>query len=139
MLHDIGKLRVPEDIIDKPGPLTREERAYVMRHSYDTGHILRKVFPGQPIADWAAMHHENLLGTGYPFHRPPIELPREARLITVADIFQAMSQERPYRGHMAKFEVMAHLDELSQQGRIDFEMVALLHTQLDPCYALAVE
>ena len=139
LLHDIGKLRVPEDIIDKPGPLTREERAYVMRHSYDTGHILRKVFPGQPIADWAAMHHENLLGTGYPFHRPPIELPREARLITVADIFQAMSQERPYRGHMAKFEVMAHLDELSQQGRIDSEMVALLHTQLDPCYALAVE
>ena len=139
LLHDIGKLRVPEDIIDKPGPLTREERAYVMRHSYDTGHILRKVFPGQLIADWASMHHENLLGTGYPFHRKPRDLPREARLITVADIFQAMSQERPYRGHMAKAEVMFHLDELCVQGRIDPEMVKLLHSQVDQCYALAVD
>ena len=139
LLHDIGKLRVPEDIIDKPGPLTREERAYVMRHSYDTGHILRKVFPGQPIADWASMHHENLLGTGYPFHRLAADIPREARLIAVADIFQALSQERPYRGHMAKAEVMSRIDSLSEQGRIDPEMVQLLHTQLDPCYALAVD
>lgn len=139
LLHDIGKLRVPEDIIDKPGPLTREERAYVMRHSYDTGHILRKVFPGQPIADWASMHHENLLGTGYPFHRLATDIPREARLIAVADIFQALSQERPYRGHMAKAEVMSRIDTLCEQGRIDPEMVKLLHSQLDPCYALAVD
>ncbi len=139
LLHDIGKLRVPEDIIDKPGPLTRAERAYVMRHSYDTGHILRKVFPGQPIADWASMHHENLLGTGYPFHRPATEIPREARLISVADIFQALSQERPYRGHMVKAEVMSRIDTLCEQGRIDPEMVKLLHSQLDPCYALAVD
>jgi putative nucleotidyltransferase with HDIG domain len=139
LLHDIGKLRVPEDIIDKPASLTREERAFVMRHSYDTGHILRKVFPDQPIADWAAMHHENLLGTGYPFHRQATDIPREARLIAVADIFQALSQERPYRGHMAKDDVMSRLDSLSQQGRIDPEMVQLLHAQLDRCYALAVE
>ena len=139
LLHDIGKLRVPEEIIDKPGPLTREERAFVMRHSYDTGHILEKVFPGQPIAAWAAMHHENLLGTGYPYHRQAKAIPREARLIAVADIFQALSQERPYRGHMKKADVMSRLDELSLQGRIDPEMVKLLHTQLDACYALAVD
>jgi len=139
LLHDIGKLRVPEDIIDKPGPLTREERAFVMRHSYDTGHILRKVFPGQPIADWASMHHENLLGTGYPFHRPAFEIPFEARLVSVADIFQALAQERPYRGHMSKADVMARLDGLSAQGRIDEEIVRLLHTHADRCYALAVE
>lgn len=139
LLHDIGKLRVPEEIIDKPGTLTREERAFVMRHSYDTGHILRKVFPGQPIADWASMHHENLLGTGYPFHSQASEIPLEARLISVADIFQALSQERPYRGHMAKSEVMSRLDSLSAQGRVDPEMVKLLHSQLDCCYALAVD
>lgn len=138
LLHDIGKLRVPEAIIDKPGPLTREERAFVMRHSYDTGHILEKVFPGQPIADWAGMHHENLLGTGYPYHRQAVAISREARLIAVADIFQAMSQERPYRGHMAKTDVMAHMENLCTQGRIDPDMVGLLKTQLDHCYALAV-
>lgn len=139
LLHDIGKLRVPEEIIDKPGPLTREERAFVMRHSYDSGHILEKVFPGQPIAAWAVMHHENLLGTGYPFHRQATEIPREARLIAVADIFQALSQERPYRGHMAKADVMSHMEKLCAQGRIDPAMVKLLQTQLDHCYALAVD
>lgn len=139
LLHDIGKLRVPEDIIDKPGPLTREERAYVMRHSYDTGQILKMIFPDQPIADWAAMHHENLLGTGYPFRSQAMEIPREARLIAVADIFQALSQERPYRGHMVKAEVMARMDDMCAQGRIDADMVALLHAQLDICYALATQ
>ena len=139
LLHDIGKLRVPEEIIDKPGPLTREERAFVMRHSYDSGHILGKMFPGQPIAEWASMHHENLLGTGYPYRSLAPDIPREARLIAVADIFHALSQERPYRGHMAKSEVISRIDSLSAQGRIDPEMVKLLHSQLDRCYALAVD
>jgi putative nucleotidyltransferase with HDIG domain len=139
LLHDLGKLRVPEEIIDKPGALTREERAFVMRHSYDTGRLLSKLFPNMRIADWAAMHHENLLGTGYPFHRQARVIPREARLIAVADIFQALAQERPYRGHMGKDEVMSRLEGLRDQGRIDPEVVGLLRDNLDACYALAVE
>lgn len=138
LLHDIGKLRVPEEIIDKPGALTREERACVTRHSYDTGHILRKVFPGQGIADWASMHHENLLGTGYPNHSPAAAIPREARLIAVADIFQAFSQERPYRPRLTAAQVMAQLEGLLAQGRIDAEMVALVRRHCDRCYALAI-
>lgn len=138
LLHDIGKLRVPEEIIDKPGPLTGQERAFVMRHSYDTGRLLKKVFPGQPIADWASMHHENLLGTGYPEHRAASCIPREARLIAVADIFQALSQQRPYRARLGAGEVMAKLDELLKLGRVDREMVDLLRANLDSCYALAV-
>lgn len=138
LLHDLGKLRVPEEIIDKPGPLTREERAFVMRHSYDTGHLLKKVFPNLPIADWAAMHHENLLGTGYPYHRQATVIPHEARLIAVADIFQALSQERPYRGLLGKDEVMSRMQGLSVQGRIDPQIVELLRSHLDICYDLAV-
>ena len=138
LLHDIGKLRVSEEIIDKPATLTREERAAVTRHSYDTGHILRKVFPGQPIARWAAMHHENLLGSGYPRHITAAGIPREARLIAVADIFQACCQERPYRRRLAAGEVMAELDALSAAGRIDAEMVELVRSHLAACYALAV-
>jgi HD-GYP domain-containing protein (c-di-GMP phosphodiesterase class II) len=60
-------------------------------------------------------------------------------MIAVADIFQALSQERPYRGHMGKAQVMARMDEMCAQGRIDANMVSLLHAQLDACYALAVE
>jgi HD-GYP domain-containing protein (c-di-GMP phosphodiesterase class II) len=137
LLHDIGKLRVPEEIIDKPGPLTREERAIVTRHSYDTGHILRKVFPDEAIPAWAAMHHENLLGTGYPSRSPAADIPQEARLISVADIFQALAQARPYRAPLGPDAIMAHLDLLRAQGRVDAGMVELARTHLARCYALA--
>lgn len=139
LLHDIGKLRVPEEIIDKPGAITVEERAYMRRHSYDTGRILKKVFPGQPIAEWASMHHENLIGTGYPDHLDAIRIPMEARLISVADIFHALSQDRSYRVRMKHGDVMAKLDELREMGRIDGEMVDLVRTHLVECYALAVD
>ncbi len=139
LLHDLGKLRVPQEIIDKPGPLNPEERAFITRHSFDTGYLLKRVFPDLPIADWAAMHHENLLGTGYPFRRQAKAIPREARLIAVADIFQALSQERPYRDHMGKDEVMSRIEDLCDQGHIDSDIVGLLRTNLDHCYTLAIE
>jgi HD-GYP domain-containing protein (c-di-GMP phosphodiesterase class II) len=138
LLHDIGKLRVPEEIIDKPAALTPQERAFVQRHSYDTTRLLARVFPGLPIADWAGMHHENLLGTGYPEHRHGGSIPLEARLVALADIFQAMSQERPYRGRWTAAQVMAHVDELRALGRLDAEMVEHLRRHLDDCYAIAV-
>lgn len=139
LLHDIGKLRMPETIIDKPSELSVEERAIMMRHSYDTGHILRRVFPGEPIAEWASLHHENLLGSGYPFHRPASEIPREAQLIAIADIFQALSQDRPYRGPLGCAQVLAEIDELQAQGRVDAEMVELLRAHVEHCYSLAMD
>jgi len=135
LLHDVGKVRLPEELVDKPSELTREERALVRRHSYDTARILAKVYPGQPIATWASLHHENLLGTGYPYRA--VDIPREARLICVADMFQAMSQERPYRRRLAAAAVMAQLDAAHAQGRIDGDMVDLVRANLDRCYALA--
>jgi putative nucleotidyltransferase with HDIG domain len=139
LLHDIGKLRMPESIIDKPGELSIEERAIVSRHSYDTGHILRRVFPGEEIADWASMHHENPAGTGYPFHHPARSIPREAQLIAIADIFQALSQERPYRGPLGCIQVLEEIEELQTQGRVDAEMVELLRANLEDCYSIAVD
>ncbi len=137
LLHDLGKLRVPDAIIEKPGPLTREERALITRHVYDSFRILKNVFGGTPIAYWAGAHHENLLGTGYPFRRPGQQLDIEARIISVADIFQALAQNRPYRGSMSRDEVFAELTALAQAGRVDSEVVGLLGRELDACYALA--
>lgn len=139
LLHDLGKLRVPDYIIEKPGPLSREERAMVTRHAYDSFRILRNVFKGTPIAYWAGAHHENLLGTGYPFHRPGQQLDLEARIISVADIFQALAQNRPYREHQSRDEVFAQLSALALEGRVDREVVELLGRELDACYALATE
>lgn len=139
LLHDLGKLRVPDYIIEKPGPLSREERAMVTRHAYDSFRILRNVFKGTPIAYWAGAHHENLLGTGYPFHRPGQQLDLEARIISVADIFQALAQNRPYREQLPRDEVFAQLSALALEGRVDAEVVELLGRELDACYALATE
>ncbi len=138
LLHDIGKLRVPEVIIDKPGPITAHERSIVKRHSYDTGRILSRVFPGLPIADWAAMHHENLLGSGYPAGIDGGGLPFEARLIAVADIFQALSQERPYRRRLDAVDVLSHMQGLVSDGRIDAELTELVSSHLERCYELAI-
>jgi putative nucleotidyltransferase with HDIG domain len=137
LLHDLGKLRVPDDIIEKPGSLDRHERALIMRHAYDSFRILRDVFSGSPIAYWAGAHHENLLGTGYPFHRQGRQLDMEARIIGVSDIFQALSQDRPYRGMMSRDTVFAELNALVQAGRVDREVVEMLGRELDTCYALA--
>ena len=138
LLHDIGKLRVPEEIIDKPGKISIQERAIVRRHSYDTGRILKKVFPNLPLAEWASMHHEDLIGTGYPSQLHAKDIPWQARLIAVADIFQALSQDRPYRARLESSAVMAHLDELQAEGRLDSELVELLRQHKDSCYRLAV-
>lgn len=139
LLHDVGKLHVPEEIIDKPGSLTPEERALVRRHSYDTERILSKAFPGEPIAEWAGKHHENLLGTGYPNRTDGASIPAAARVIAVADIFQAMSQARPYRARLALGAVLGQLDELVALGRIDADVVTLLRAHADRCYQLAVD
>ena len=139
MLHDLGKLRVPDHIIDKPGPLDRHERATIKRHAYDSFRILHTVFGGTPIAYWAGTHHENLLGTGYPFHQAGKKLDMEARIISVSDIFQALAQDRPYRGQQSRDEVFAQMSALAEAGRVDSEVVGLLGRELDTCYALATE
>ena len=137
LLHDLGKLRVPDYIIDKPGPLDRHERALITRHAYDSFRILRNIFSGTPIAFWAGAHHENLLGTGYPFHRPGQQLDLEARIISVSDIFQALAQSRPYRGNLSCDDVYAQMRTLAKSGRVDHEVVEMLGRELDVCFALA--
>jgi putative nucleotidyltransferase with HDIG domain len=138
LLHDIGKLRVPEDIIDKPDSLTPEERATMHRHSYDTFRILRRVFDDSKIPLWAGFHHETLLGDGYPFKNGNKELDLECRIITVADIFQALAQKRPYRDSMSLEYILNVLQEHVATGRLDSEVVAKLTDNAECYYRLAV-
>lgn len=137
LLHDMGKLRVPDEIIEKPGSLSQDERACISRHSYDTYRILARIFPGTPIPDWAGSHHENLLGLGYPFRRKAEALDLESRIIAVADIFQALLQDRPYRTRLSCEAVMDWLGRLVDEGRLDGEVVAVLQREIEPCLHLA--
>ena len=137
LLHDIGKLRVSEDIIEKPGSLTAEERASMQRHSYDTYRILQRVFAHTKIPVWAGFHHENLLGKGYPFKTSGIAQDLECRIISVADIFQALSQNRPYRKSMRLDDILAELQQRVSKGELDKEVVEKLRVNAEAYYQLA--
>jgi putative nucleotidyltransferase with HDIG domain len=97
LLHDIGKLRVPNTILDKQGPLNAEERQVIEEHPLLTQQILGRVGAFDELARVAGAHHERLDGSGYPYRLTGAELSLEARLLAVADVFSALTEDRPYR------------------------------------------
>lgn len=138
LLHDLGKLRIPDEILDKQGPLTAEERRIMARHAFDTWEILRKAFGNGAIAQWASFHHEGVEGGGYPFHREGEELALEARIIAVADVAQALAQRRPYRAPLNAAEIVQILDGMVFAGRLDREVVARAKSNMDTVLREAV-
>lgn len=122
LLHDLGKLRVPNSILDKPGKLTDEEFTVVKEHPGLSRQILARIPAFNELAEIAGNHHEKLDGTGYPNKLSANVLSPEARLIAVADVYAALSEERPYRESL----------DLSQ---IDAIMTKDIPHKLDPeCY-----
>ena len=97
MLHDIGKLGVSNSILDKPGKLTNEEREMVEKHAYYTKKILSHLSPFSTLAKISGAHHERLDGKGYPYGLSAEEITLDTRIITTADIFDAITAKRPYR------------------------------------------
>lgn len=100
LLHDVGKLGVSNTILDKPGPLDDEEWVVMRRHAVHTEEILSRIGAFDELARVSAAHHERLDGGGYPRGLAGDAIALETRIITVADIFDALSAERPYRGAM---------------------------------------
>lgn len=131
LLHDLGKLRIPDEILDKPAKLDREERMVINAHSFETFQILRNIDGFEEISRWAAYHHEEPDGSGYPFRLTADAMPLEARILRVADIFQAMAQNRPYRPGLGCDEIVVFLDKLAAEGRIDSEIVDVAKASLD--------
>lgn len=97
-VHDVGKCMIPDEILLKPGRFTTEERQVMMDHSKYTYDLLKNMF-GLPetIAMIAACHHERYDGSGYPFGLKGEEIPVEARIIAIADTFDAITTKRPYQ------------------------------------------
>lgn len=126
LLHDIGKLRVPDGILEKKGPLDYNELQIMRHHSYDTYMILNTISGLEEITQWAMHHHEKLNGSGYPQGLTGDQLPIESRIIAVADIFQALAQDRPYRDGMSYSEIIAILANMVKQGEIDAQVVGVI-------------
>jgi putative nucleotidyltransferase with HDIG domain len=97
LVHDIGKIGLPAGLLEKPGPLTLEERRQMEQHSEIGERILRNVDDYSEIADIVRSHHERIDGMGYPDGIPGDEIPLLARIIGVADAYDAMTSDRPYR------------------------------------------
>ena len=110
LLHDIGKLGVSNGILDKPGRLDAAEWVAIKRHAELSGTILQRSAIFGDLAPIAAAHHERLDGNGYPKRLCGSQIPFEARIITAADIFDALTAERPYRGPMPVAEAIALME-----------------------------
>lgn len=139
LLHDLGKLRVPDEVLNKPGKLDVHERQIMNTHSFETYQILRKINGFEEIAMWAAYHHEEPDGLGYPFHVPEASMSMEARILRVADIFQAMAQNRPYRAGLSAGEIQAFLLDLVGKGKLDAQVVQVALANMPAAMAAATD
>jgi len=116
LVHDIGKMSTPIEILTKPGRLTKEERIIINQHSEAGYAILRDIPMVWPIAEIVRQHHEKLDGSGYPFGLKGEEILPEARVLTVADMMEAMASNRPYRSAINLDTVLEMLE--SQAGTL---------------------
>jgi HD-GYP domain-containing protein (c-di-GMP phosphodiesterase class II) len=136
-LHDLGKLRIPDALLEKPGPLTGRERRQIATHAYETYRILSRIQGFEEIARWASYHHETPDGKGYPFHLAGDEIPFQARILRAADIFQALAQDRPYRNALPAPEVLDHLRLLCEDDQLDRSIYDVIASNLREVYRLA--
>ena len=123
LVHDLGRVAVPNTIWDKPGALTRDERDRVESHSLVTDQLLRRVPYTAALAGRAAAAHERLDGSGYHRRLTAAQLDETQRVIAAADCYQAMTSDRPHRGALTPDDAAAELRAMARAGRLDAEAV----------------
>ena len=130
-LHDLGKLAVPGEILEKPAKLSREEFNIIRRHTFYTYRILEKIGLIEILNTGAAFHHERLDGSGYPFHLDKSSLSLQARIFAIADVFTAITEDRPYRVGMNSEKSMKVLKSMADKNALDAELVSMLEENYD--------
>ncbi len=125
-LHDLGKLAIPSEILEKPGSLSEDEWFVMRTHVYHTFRVLSPVEPLALVSQWGALHQERLDGSGYPFGHTAEDLPLGARIMAVADVFTALTEDRPYRAGMAKAEAVYELSSMAGLNELDEQIVGRL-------------
>ncbi len=123
-LHDIGKLFVDNAILEKPGRLDQKEYQCIQSHAYETWRLLSKIPGLEQVTEWVSYHHEKLDGTGYPFSKKASELDQQERLMACVDIYQALTEDRPYKAGMPHGKAIAILQEMAQSGELDGKIVS---------------
>jgi putative nucleotidyltransferase with HDIG domain len=123
LLHDLGKLAIPNEILEKPGKLNNGEVVIIRQHTYYTYRILEQIDNFDTIAKWAAYHHETLDGQGYPFRIKEESIPLGSKIVAVADIFVALTENRPYRENLSEIKVKSIIFKMAENGKIDKSIV----------------
>ena len=122
-LHDIGKLLVSNDILEKPSKLTDDEFSAMRDHASATRYVLRLVKGIPDVVKWASNHHEKLNGKGYPRGLTADELSFEERLMACVDIYQALTEQRPYKDGFPHEKAIAIMQDMADKGEIDATIV----------------
>jgi HD-GYP domain-containing protein (c-di-GMP phosphodiesterase class II) len=130
-LHDLGKLAVKNSILEKPSKLSINEFDVIRSHSFYTYKLLSGIEGFHTINQWASFHHEKLNGAGYPFHLKGEQIPFGSRVMTVADIFTAVIEHRPYRNGVDKQQVRGIFEKLVKNGEVCEAAVDTLVGNLD--------
>ena len=129
ILHDVGKISIPDAILQKPSEFTKEEYAIVKKHAVYTREILTNIYSSSDLRElplMAASHHEKLDGSGYPFGLKGEDIPTQARIIAVADIYDAIvSYDRPYKPAMPQEKAIEILKSEAAKGKLDKEIVEI--------------
>jgi diguanylate cyclase (GGDEF)-like protein len=134
-LHDLGKLAIPEEILRKPAPLTDAERMVLERHP-QIGFRMLESLGVDPVAEWVLHHHERWDGGGYPDGIPAERIPLGARIIFVADAYDAMTTDRVYRRKLSSADALAELERCAGT-QFDPDVVAAFGEELGVIPALA--
>ncbi len=115
-LHDLGKLAVSNDILEKTGPLDKDEYNAIRSHTFYTYRTLQVIDKNGDMNAWASYHHERLDGRGYPFHLTAEEIPLGSRIMAVADVFTAITEDRPYREGMDSKQTIQVIRNMVNNG-----------------------
>lgn len=122
-LHDIGKLVVDRDVLEKPAKLNAAEYKHIQSHAYYTFKILSDIPGIEDITHWASYHHEKLDGSGYPFGLTGDKLGKWERMMACLDIYQALTEERPYKKGMSHDEAMGIMKNMVENNKLDGNIV----------------
>ena len=135
-LHDMGKLSIPTAILDKEAGLSTREFEIMRSHSYHTYRILGNVKGLETVTMWASHHHERMDGSGYPFGLCGDDISKGARIVAVADVFSALTEERPYRKGMNVKDAAGIMKKMADDNKLDSEIVNALIDHLDQVHVI---
>jgi len=130
-LHDLGKLAVSKEILEKQERLTEDDVNVIKGHTFYTYRILETIRDMDVINTWASFHHERLDGKGYPFHHKGHDLSLGSRIMAVADVFTAITEDRPYRKAMSPDRALQVVHQMAENSALDTNVVAVLRLNFD--------